>query len=318
MTPQDVLSREEIRELVEPSDWRGAFSLITTWALIAASLALVATFRTNPWAWLIALFLLGGRQLALAILMHECSHRSLFKTRILNDVLGKWLCAAPVWQRLDDYRKHHLTHHTRTSFDDDPDIGLARPFPVSRAALCRKLLRDLLGATFVRRVVAQLAMDFGYLTYTASTTATLVPQKGRDFRDALRDGARNFGPVLLSNLALYLVLTACGSSWLYLVWALANATTFNVFVRVRSMAEHALTDVGEDITRNTRTMIASPIARLTVAPHHVNYHIEHHLLMTVPHYRLKRLHRLLVERGALSQARVERSYVAIVRAMAHA
>ena len=42
--------------------------------------------------------------------------------------------------------------------------------------------------------------------------------------------------------------------------------------------------------------------RLLFAPASVNYHLEHHLLMTVPHYRLPRLHAILRERGLLEGA----------------
>jgi fatty acid desaturase len=44
----------------------------------------------------------------------------------------------------------------------------------------------------------------------------------------------------------------------------------------------------------------------------VNYHLEHHLLMTVPHYQLPRLHRLLEEN--VWRMRVERGgYPAVLR-----
>ena len=36
----------------------------------------------------------------------------------------------------------------------------------------------------------------------------------------------------------------------------------------------------------------------------MNYHLEHHLLMTVPHYHLPRMHALLRERGLLEKALV--------------
>ena len=39
-------------------------------------------------------------------------------------------------------------------------------------------------------------------------------------------------------------------------------------------------------------------------PHHVNYHLEHHLYPAVPHYHLPRLHRLLRDKGALDGAEV--------------
>ena len=94
------LSRDEIRDFVQASDAQAFLSLATTWGIIAGCFAFLARFPTNPVVWLLAVTVLGGRQLALAILMHECSHHSFFRTRALNDHLGKWLCAAPVWQRL--------------------------------------------------------------------------------------------------------------------------------------------------------------------------------------------------------------------------
>ena len=64
---------------------------------------------------------------------------------------------------------------------------------------------------------------------------------------------------------------------------------------------------------NTRTTLASWWERLFIAPNRVNYHLEHHLLMTVPHYHLPRMHALLRERGVLDEACIERGYWGILR-----
>ena len=50
--------------------------------------------------------------------------------------------------------------------------------------------------------------------------------------------------------------------------------------------------------------LARRLERLLVAPNYVNYHLEHHLVMTVPHYHLPRMHRMLRERGVLGEQRV--------------
>jgi fatty acid desaturase len=39
-----------------------------------------------------------------------------------------------------------------------------------------------------------------------------------------------------------------------------------------------------------------------IFPHQVNYHIEHHLYASVPHYNLPRLHREMHARGMLANA----------------
>ena len=59
---------------------------------------------------------------------------------------------------------------------------------------------------------------------------------------------------------------------------------------------------------NTRTTRARWWERLLIAPNRVNFHLEHHLLMRVPHYNLPRLHRILSERGALDEALVTTGY----------
>jgi len=94
---------------------------------------------------------------------------------------------------------------------------------------------------------------------------------------------------------------------------LAWATTFSLFVRIRSIAEHGVTEHSMDPLKNTRTTHASQLARLTVAPHHVNFHLEHHLLPTVPHDRLPAMHRRLVERGGWAEATKADSQLEVLR-----
>jgi fatty acid desaturase len=72
-------------------------------------------------------------------------------------------------------------------------------------------------------------------------------------------------------------------------------------------------EASADPFRNTRTTLAGPLARLLLAPHRVSYHLEHHLLMTVPAFRLPVLHRLLAERGALPEGATAGGYVEVLR-----
>jgi fatty acid desaturase len=104
--------------------------------------------------------------------------------------------------------------------------------------------------------------------------------------------------VVTLNVALALLLAATGHAWLYWAWVAAYMTTFSVFVRVRSLAEHACTAQGTNVFDNTRTTRAGLLARATVAPIRVNYHLEHHLLVAVPYFRLPKVHGMLRERGA--------------------
>lgn len=305
----DHLSREEIAHFTRASDAMGWLAVAGDWAIIGAAFALAAT---SVWAIPFALALLGGRQLGLAVLMHEASHHSLFRTRALNTSVGRWLCGAPVAVDIERYRKHHLAHHSFTGTERDPDLCLVRPFPTTRAGLARKLGRDLLGITGLKRLVGLLAMDFGFITYTASGDAERIVAP-EPWPRRLARGFRRLAPAALVNAALFALLALAGHAWLYGLWALAWLTTFSAFMRIRAIAEHACTEASAEPLRNTRTVRAGPLARLFVAPHGVCFHLEHHLLMTVPYFRLAALHRLLVARGVLAQSPVATGYLAVLR-----
>ncbi len=296
---KDLLSHEEIRALTERSDARGAFAVASTWVVIGGALATLALFP-HPLVFVAVVIVLGGRQLALAILMHEASHRSLFRSRFANDVLTDWLCARPMWNDVARYRAHHHRHHTQTGTDGDPDLSLVTPYPTSRRSLARKLTRDLFGVTGFKRMVGLFLMDLGYLEYTVSGDAIRLPPM--PVREHLREGLRHLPSVLVTNAALFALCAGSGHAWVYAAWAVAYLTTFSVFVRIRSLAEHACTELSSEPLRNTRTTRAGLLARLVVAPLRVNYHLEHHLLVMVPYYRLPAMHRLLRARGVVEAA----------------
>ncbi len=296
LRPRDLFNADEIAQLTQRSDLRGAWMVLSTWAIIATCLVVLAHWP-SVWTFIIAVILLGGRQLALAILAHEAAHRVLFRTPALNEWVGDWLCARPIWNDVARYRRHHLRHHTHTGTDGDPDLSLVTPFPTTRRSLIKKALRDLSGQTAVRRVGAQMLMDIGVFDYTVAAQVTRRPRGNRNGLDYAREGLRNIGPVVIVNAALFGTLYTLGIGWTYWAWIAAYMTTFSLYIRLRSIAEHACMEPGPDMLRNTRTTRAGWLARMTVAPFYVNYHQEHHLMASVPCYHLQRMHRLLRERG---------------------
>lgn len=296
-----ILSSTEIRELTRRSNLRGVWAIGSTWAVIAATFAALARWP-HPAMFALAVIVLGGRQLALAILMHEAAHRTLFANRFANDVITDWFCARPTHGNVEKYRKHHLQHHAYTSTDKDPDLALVTPFPTTRRSLARKFARDLFGATGLKRNVGLLMMDCEMLGYTVAGDAKRLPRNGRSTLDYVRAGIRNGAGFFVTNAAILGALALAGHAWVFWAWVVADLTTFNLFVRIRSLAEHACTERTTDPYANTRTARAGLLARMTVAPVRVNYHLEHHLLVAVPYYRLPKLHALLRERGAVREA----------------
>ena len=70
MTPgKAFLTSEEIRSFSASSDLWGAALLLHCWGIVAAALALFA-WAPNALTFVLAVMLIGSRQLGLAILMH--------------------------------------------------------------------------------------------------------------------------------------------------------------------------------------------------------------------------------------------------------
>jgi fatty acid desaturase len=312
MSAKDILSKEELAALTQRSDLRGAFTVACNYALIAGSFVLVALVPSILTV-LLALVVLGGRQLGLGILMHDCAHNTLFKSRALNQWVGRWLCAAPVLVDLDRYRTYHLKHHKLAGTLDDPDYPNYRNYPVTTKSFLRKVWRDLNGSTGIRNFLVTLKMHSGEISYElvykgAELNALAAAEKRRNLIDNLK-------APLIVNAVLLLILALFGVPYLYLVWVVAYLTTYQLFSRIRNAAEHATTPAPLDTNplMHTRTTYANPLARLTVAPNYVNYHLEHHLLLSVPPHKLKSLHGILRARGALQGADIAPGYWNVIR-----
>ena len=279
MKASDFLSREELREFTERSDLQGTWVVAFNWLLVAAIFAITARW-TNPLTLVLAIVLLGGRQMGLAVLMHEAGHKSLFRSARLNEVVGQWLCAYPILGDCAVYAASHREHHRLAGTDQDPDLPNYRDYPVSAERLRRKLTRDLSGRTGFKLV------------------SSMITGSGRSIM--MRDGERSpLGRGLLANGALFAALLTAGVPELFGLWVIAYLTTYPLIARIRQVAEHAnVPDLNDaDPRLNTRTTIARWFERLLLCPNHVNYHVEHHLLASVPCYRLPALHRLLRARG---------------------
>jgi len=109
-------------------------------------------------------------------------------------------------------------------------------------------------------------------------------------------------------------LAAAGCWWLYpLLWLVPLATWYQFVSRIRNIAEHAVVPDNDDPLRNTRTTRASWLERLFGAPYWVNYHLEHHLFMFVPCWRLPAAHRVLQAAGLGSRMEIQSGYGVVLR-----
>ena len=298
--PTDFFSREEIAVLRRLSPWRSTWLIVHCWGVIVATWV-VAVVWPHPWVIVPCILIVGARQLGLAIISHDGAHFLLYKNRRLNDWVCEWLLNRPLLgASVVPYRTYHLNHHRFTQQPNDPDLPLSAPFPITRSSFRRKALRDLTGQTGYKQKSATIRGAFGKPSEPLTT---------RWVR-----GVRRLGPNLAINAVFFGGFVAVGHPWLYVMLWIVPDLTWHMFIsRIRNIGEHGAVPDNDDRLRNTRTVHANWLERALIAPYFVNYHLEHHLLVSCPCYRLPHAHALLIEKGFRPRMELKPSYSAMLK-----
>lgn len=309
----DPALRERLRRR---SNWRGALAVARDWGLLVLAFA-VALAWPNPLGWLVATVLLCGAHVGLAILAHEAAHRSLFANARLNDGVGQYLCALPNFNHMPMYRAYHMAHHRHAGTTDDPDWIMVERYPVTRANLRRKLLRDASGRTGLRFVVGLVGMLAGVWKFQQNGLAERIRyERAPGLRGHAAMFVRNGGLVAIGwQLALFGVLSALGHGALYLLWVAAFLIPFPLVMRVRVLADHAAVrdPMSRDALQHARSTRANWLEKLLVVPHNEHYHLEHHLLPSAPFWNLPTLHAELLAQGAIPPENAATGLVDVLR-----
>ena len=291
--PLEVISKEQYEEIKEKQDWRNVLSISSNWLQMSAAMTLFF-FYPNVITFLVALVIIGSRQFALAVLAHDAAHNLLFANNKVNDWAGQWFCAYPIFQDNRVYRPYHLKHHRHTETEDDPDLVLSSPFPITKKSFIRKIFRDLTGITGVKRYWGSLSSIFR--------------TKGDNVFNKISKTSNKLHGFLISNLIIFILIsTTMHWSLFLLLWWLPSFTYYSLIIRIRNISEHAVTP-GNDDFDNTRTTKSTFLTRFLMVPHNVNYHLEHHLFTRCPWYNLPKAHSMMIENGYEDKMCIETSY----------
>jgi len=291
--PPDVVKR---LSAVDPV--KGTLAVLETYGAIALCVGAALTWW-HPAVVIAAVIVIGSRQHALFVLAHDAAHYRIYRTRWLNDLVGR-SCGAVGGVSMCTYRVIHRLHHNHLYEAQDPDIALHGGYPRGTAYLVKKLLKDLCGLTAWKT----FAYFFGAPAFNTDTTRASRPLD--DTAPRLRAAARR-DRWLVAGFHVAAPAAAFASGWgvEYLVlWALPLVTVLQPILRFRAICEHgAVTDFSSPLTA-ARTNLAPAWLRWFLFPHHVNFHVEHHMYPAVPHYNLPACHDEMARRGILDRAEV--------------
>ena len=274
--PQATLER-----LQQRSDARGLVRLSAHVAAIAGSGALAhfSLERGNALVTLCALSAFGFTLATMFATMHESVHRTAFRSRALNDVVG-WFAGLLSFYNSSFYRPYHGWHHRFTQLPGrDPELDDPKPTTVAAYLLELSALPWWLG-----KLRTHVTLALGRTERYPFLTEASAPGVVRSVRLQLA--------VYAAGIAVSIAL---GRPYFLSYWLLPLALG-QPWLRAILLAEHTDCAQSEDPLANTRTTHTLWPVRLLMWE--MPYHAEHHRYPALPFFSLAEAHRALGARLA--------------------
>lgn len=290
--------RLAIQALTRPAPGRWLLQCAVIWASIAVFIT--AAELADHWlVSVLAVLLVGSRQLALGYLMHDQAHHSAFRFRG-GDILANALAAYPLLVlTTEKYAQVHLSHHRHYFTDQDPDFvrknGPQWTYPQSRGQLLTTFARELLGLNLIRLIKGKTAGSDTPYQRLGRIPAWVRPAY---------------------YLAWAVILTVVGGWTTFLIyWLLPLLTVTQAFLRWAAVCEHQY-GVEDGRVEDTTPLIILPWwQKLLLSDLNFGMHVYHHYYPAVPFCDLPKVHRVFEREGLVHADRVYYGYGGILRAV---
>lgn len=297
----DELSRREmfaeIKKLCSPDNRTNLIVLVREWlvyaAIVASTLWAYQAIRdagVSLW-WMLPIYglsvvaIAAWTQTRLSCLVHESSHYSLFKSRLVNDIVANVFVAFPFFGLIANYRIGHWGHHRHVNDpENDPDLHRLlkhqqREFPISKLRV------------WWEYVFLQLSPHkaFSYLKGRALYVAKQMSHKRVKNQDVMSPRA-----TLALRLGFYAVLfgtLTAGGWWLhyFLFWLVPLITVYPATLFLREIAHHGNYPDNGDFT-NSRVYEGYWLEREVFFPFGEWNHVLHHMFPTIPWHKMREAH----------------------------
>jgi fatty acid desaturase len=280
---------KKVRECRRNDNHHGALELAEDWIVIAAS-AYVSLSAWNHLSWaltapiyLISIFLIGGRQRALADILHQAAHGTLVKNKRLGRLFGTVLSGYFVLQSLSGYRFSHVVRHHGFLGDPflDPDYEQYRLWNICGSNLNSAAVRIHLLRTF---------MPDNMLAYLKYLLKHRIFPPGEDLTErAIR---LTFIAIVTSLLCAFGYAPVLLFYWL--VPLITTQTWIGSFLELVEHYPMIETRRALDIYMSRNRRCGRLTSFLLGLKQYDGYHLVHHMFPFVPSWRLPEAHRILM------------------------
>jgi len=211
-------------------------------------------------------------------LFHELLHRTVFKSKQMNDILYK-IVNIMGWMNGEYVRTSHLIHHRYTLFEDsDMDVALSLDFGKLDIFYALTFhFKQFIGE--VSRLIHCLTGDF---------KTEFDKKYFADSESSTKRKIRNDSLLVLGTHLILLMIFILTKQWLLIVMIDFGAFFASWPHLLCSMTQHVgMQKEVNDFRLSSRSISLNPVGRFFYWD--MNYHIEHHLYPAVPYHRLNEL-----------------------------
>lgn len=276
------LPRATLAELNRRSDAKGFAQTLGFLGLLALSGG-AAWYASGhlPWPVTVLLLFVHGTLFNFNInAVHELSHRSVFRTKRLNDIFVH-LFGFLGMHSVVYFRTSHQLHHLYTLHPPD-DLEVILPLEYNLRCFLKTAFINPLGIRSKFQTLNRWCRGRFAEGYELDV---LFPETEPVRRQTIVREARL---VLAGHLLLAVIALLTGQWMLVALVTLANFYGHWLLFLCNNTQHVGLMDNVPDYRLCTRTFHLSPFLRFLYW--HMNYHIEHHMYAAVPCYNLRKLH----------------------------
>ena len=262
-----LIEPQALRAMMQRSDMRGAVQAGSHFGAILLTGALLAATWGSWWA--VPVFIIHGTLINFLYAgQHELSHGTPFKTKALNEWVGRLIGFLMLYPRDFDKIQHHAHHQHTQDWEKDGEL-VRQPYTL------RSYLMWVLGPTYwysrVARIV-RLARGYVVEPYIAPHQEATVIREAR------------------VHAVLYAVIVAVSlamQSWAAVIFWLAPMLLTKPIHQLQNTIEHLGLSHEDDILNNTRSTDTNAVLRWMCW--NMQYHTAHHSFPSVPFWKLRAL-----------------------------
>ena len=275
-----------LKELTKKSDWKALAHLLLHISItVLLGIFSYKAFFSVPLYFSIPLYLLFTNIfnfLGQSAAVHEMSHGTVFKTKVLNNffirVIGFF-----TWSDFVFYTNSHRKHHQYTAHS-----GLEMEVILPMKLQLRSFLYSLIGNTYIsfRTFCAYVRRAFGVIK--GDWEEQIFPLEEKKKRQELIRWNR----ILIFGHLFIAVLIILSGKYLLLLYITYPLFCSSILSQLVTLTQHTGLQPNATDPRKCCRSVKLPFF-YSFLYWNMNYHIEHHMFASVPFYNLKKLHKVI-------------------------